>query len=148
MKCCRCGKEETKVLESRLSQDGKSIRRRRLCRKCEYRFTTYEKEEVFFFQIRKKNGRTEPYQRGKALRSIQIACRKRNVQTQELEFLLAKIENSLQELGDKVVPSTKLGNMILDYLSHLDQVAYIRFASVYQDFKNPSEFHTILESLT
>ena len=147
MKCLRCSSEETKVLESRLTNDGRSIRRRRMCRQCNYRFTTYEREETLEFHIKKKDGHVQPYQREKALRSIQIACQKRAIKIEEIEFMLRQIEGKLQEMGERIVTSRQLGDLIMEGLNHLDQVAYVRFASVYKDFKDPNEFLAILKSL-
>lgn len=147
MKCSKCGCEDTKVLESRLSTEGRHIRRRRACRQCDHRFTTYEREERLSFHVKKKDGFIEPYQREKALHSIQVACRKRPVRIEEIEFLLGQVESKVAEMGEKVIPSGRLGNLIMEGLSDLDQVAYIRFCSVYQDFKDPTEFASILSSL-
>lgn len=147
LKCARCGFDDTKVLESRLSSDGRSIRRRRQCRQCDARITTYEKEETQLFYIRKKDGRLEPYDRDKVLRSIQIACRKRDIRLEQMEFLLARVEAVLAESGERIVSSRRLGELILEGLGELDAVAYVRFASVYQDFKDPIEFYSILRSL-
>lgn len=147
MKCLRCNCEETKVLESRVTNDGRSVRRRRVCRSCDYRYTTYEREDTLEFHIKKNDGHIEPYQREKALRSVQIACRKRSVKLEEIEFLLRHIEAKLQEMGERVVTSRLLGDLIMEGLNDLDQVAYVRFASVYKDFKDPNEFYAILKSL-
>ena len=148
MRCMKCGSEETKVLESRLSNDRRSIRRRRVCRHCDRRYTTYEQEEVFVFHIKKKNGRIESFQKGKALRSIQVACQKRNTSIEEIEFMLGKVELSLQETGERIIPSSRVGQLIMENLYELDKVAYVRFTSVYKDFKDPSEFLNILKQLT
>ena len=147
MKCLRCGCDETKVLESRLANDGRSVRRRRTCRNCENRFTTYEKEESLEVYIKKKNGHVQPYQREKALRSIQIACQKRKIKVEEIEFMLRRVESKFQELGERIVPSRRLGDLIMEGLNQLDLVAYVRFASVYKDFTDPNEFYLILKSL-
>ncbi len=147
MRCLRCGCDETKVLESRTSNDGRTLRRRRACKSCNRRFTTHEKEESLVFHVKKNDGFIEAYQREKALRSIQIACRKRPIKVEEIDFLLGQVENKILELGERVIPSRQLGNLIMEALSELDSVAYIRFASVYKDFKNPGEFHTILKSI-
>jgi transcriptional repressor NrdR len=147
MKCLRCGNNDTKVLESRLTNDGRCMRRRRACRACDYRYTTYEREEMLEFFIKKKNGYVQPYSREKALRSIQLACQKRTLKLEDLEGMLRRIEGKLQEQGERIVPSAQLGEMIMAGLYHLDQVAYIRFASVYKDFQTPSEFNAILKSL-
>jgi transcriptional repressor NrdR len=148
MKCSRCGFHDTKVLESRLNIDARSIRRRRACRKCDHRYTTYEKEEGFTFHVRKKNAHLEPYQRDKALRSLQIACQKRKIKPEELAFMLNQVESRIQEEGEAVIPSQRLGDLLMAGLAKLDPVAYIRFASVYKDFKDPSEFQHILHTLT
>ena len=95
LKCSRCGFDETKVLESRVAQDSRSIRRRRMCRNCDHRFTTYEKEETLEIHVKKKDGHVQPYHREKALRSIQIACQKRPVRIEEIEFMLRKVEANL-----------------------------------------------------
>jgi transcriptional repressor NrdR len=147
MKCLRCGRDESKVLESRLSNDHKSIRRRRVCLKCERRFTTFEKEETLVFFIKKKDSHIETFQKDKAIRSLKIACQKRNISIAKLEFLLGQVEASIHNLGEKIVSSRLLGDMLLKGLHDLDQVAYVRFASVYKDFKDPKEFQTLLKSL-
>ena len=147
MKCPQCFHGETKVLDSRLSHEGKSIRRRRCCIKCNYRFTTYEKEEEFVFQIQKRDGRPQPYQREKALQSIQVACQKRPVTIEDIETLLLRVERKIQEEGKRLVPSSRLGDLIIKLLYSLDKVAYIRFASVYKDFKDTDEFLTELNAI-
>ena len=147
MKCPSCSFENTKVLESRLSHEGSSVRRRRECIECHHRFTTYEKEEGFVFQIMKRDKSVVPYERVKAFTSVQIACRKRPVSINEIEELLANIEKTVQESGQRTVPSTQLGDMILSGLYTLDKVAYIRFASVYKDFQNPLQFLQELNTL-
>lgn len=147
MKCSQCGSEDTKVLESRLGNEGRNIRRRRACRFCDYRFTTHEKEESFVFHVKKKAGHVEPYLREKALRSIQIACQKRPIKTEQLDFVVAYLEKQIQDLGERVVTSRQLGDLIMERLHELDLVAYVRFASVYKDFKDPNEFYTTLKAL-
>ncbi len=147
MKCAKCGFEDTKVLESRLSLEGHGVRRRRCCLSCNYRFTTYEKEEELSFLVKKKDGRFEPFLHEKALRAIQTACQKRPVGINEIENLLAGIVRQLHEMGERVVDSQKIGDLIMHGLRDLDQVAYVRFASVYKSFKDPDEFITELEAL-
>jgi len=144
LRCPKCKYEDTKVLESRVAQDGQSIRRRRECRECDYRFTTYENLEEFVLQVRKRGGQIEPYHRVKAIRSVQIACQKRPVSVEKLESMLTSIERTLEDQGVKVVESIALGQMILEGLEELDHVAYIRFASVYRDFSDPKEFLEVL----
>jgi transcriptional repressor NrdR len=147
VKCPKCHFADTKVLESRVSVDGGSVRRRRSCLSCNHRFTTYEKAEEFVFQVEKKDGRFEIYQREKALRSIQIACQKRPVNLDHIESLLSAIERKLQEEGERVVTSRRVGDLIMDALRELDHVAYVRFASVYKEFRDPAEFISELQSL-
>lgn len=148
MKCPQCGFDDTKVLESRLSHEGRSVRRRRSCIQCNYRFTTYEKEEEFVFQIVKKDGRIESYQRSKTIRSLEVACSKRPISMVEIEEILDRIERAIQESGERIVPSQKLGDLIMERLHERDKVAYVRFASVYKDFKDPDEFLAELKGLS
>jgi transcriptional repressor NrdR len=148
LKCPQCDHDDTRVLESRLSHEGRSVRRRRSCPMCNYRFTTYEREEDFLFQIQKRDGRIESYLRDKALKSVQVACQKRPVSLDELETMLSKIERKLQEDGERVVSSQRLGSLILDRLKELDKVAYVRFASVYKDFQDTEQFLRELQSVS
>ena len=148
MKCPQCAHEDTKVLESRLSLEGRSVRRRRSCPQCSYRFTTYEKEEDFVFHIQKKDGRIEPYHRAKLTRSIEIACQKRPITPDDIENLIMRIERRIQDEGTRTVSSQTLGSMVLVHLNELDKVAYVRFASVYKEFKDPQEFVNELQSMT
>jgi transcriptional repressor NrdR len=134
-------------LESRLSYEGRAVRRRRSCPECNYRFTTYEQEEAFVFQIKKRDGRVEPYHREKALRSIQVACQKRPVTIDQIEGLLGRIERNIQDAGERVVASEKLGGMVLEALTVLDKVAYVRFASVYKVFKDTEQFMRELNAI-
>ena len=147
MRCPGCGHEDTRVLESRLSYEGRAVRRRRSCPECNYRFTTYEQEEAFVFQIKKRDGRVESYHREKALRSIQVACQKRPVTIDHIESLLGRIERNIQDAGERVVASEKLGGMVLEALTVLDKVAYVRFASVYKDFKDTEQFMRELNAI-
>ncbi len=147
MRCPGCGHEDTRVLESRLSYEGRAVRRRRSCPECNYRFTTYEQEEAFVFQIKKRDGRVESYHREKALRSIQVACQKRPVTIDQIESLLGRIERNIQDAGERVVASEKLGGMVLEALTVLDKVAYVRFASVYKDFKDTEQFMRELNAI-
>lgn len=140
MHCPVCNFDDTKVLESRLSDGGRSVRRRRSCVSCNHRFTTYEKEEIFAFSIIKKDGRIEPYIREKAFRAIQTACQKRPITYEQIDSLLVKLERAVQETGERTIPSQRIGDLIMESLHGLDKVAYVRFASVYKDFKDPIEF--------
>ncbi len=147
MKCPKCGFEDTKVLESRLSDAGRSVRRRRSCFDCNYRFTTYEKEEVFIFSIVKKDGRVEPYVREKVFRSIQTACQKRPITYEQIDAMVGRLEKQIQESGERTVASQKIGDLVMENLHGFDKIAYVRFASVYKDFKDPSEFMHEIRSL-
>jgi len=147
VKCPICSFEDTKVLESRLSHEGRAIRRRRSCLKCGHRFTTYEKLEDLVLQVKKKDERFEPYQRDKVLRSIQTACQKRPINIDEIESILAEIERKLQEDGERTISSHRIGDLIMEHLRRLDHVAYVRFASVYKDFKDADEFVAELTNL-
>ena len=147
MRCPKCASDDTKVLESRLSDGGRSVRRRRSCVQCNHRFTTYEKEELFVFSIIKKDGRIEPYIRDKAFRSIQTACQKRPITYEAIDTMIARLEKTIQESGERTVPSQKVGDLIMESLHDLDKVAYVRFASVYKDFQDPSEFMNEIKGL-
>jgi transcriptional repressor NrdR len=145
--CPKCAFDDTKVLESRLSDGGRAVRRRRSCIACNHRFTTYEKEEVFAFSIVKKDGRIEPFQRDKMFRSIQTACQKRPVTYEQIDHLIAKIERQVQETGERTVDSQLIGDLIMRNLHEMDKVAYVRFASVYKDFQDPEEFMSEIQRL-
>lgn len=147
MRCPKCSFDDTKVLESRLSHEGRAVRRRRSCIACGHRFTTYEKEEELVFSVQKKDGRVEPFQRDKVFRAVQIACQKRPITYEQIDALIAGVEKKIHESGERSVPSQKIGDIIMDALHNLDKVAYVRFASVYKDFKDPSEFMSEIQGL-
>lgn len=147
MHCPICAFADTKVLESRLSHEGRAIRRRRQCPKCKYRFTTFEKEEDFVFQVVKKDGRVEAFSREKALKSLQIATQKRPITMEQIELIVNQVEHKVQDLGERTIQSQVLGDMMMQGLRKLDKVAYVRFASVYKDFQDPDEFMAELKSL-
>jgi transcriptional repressor NrdR len=140
MKCPFCSHIEDKVIDSRLSKDGDVIRRRRECLKCEGRFTSYERIEEVLPLVVKKDGRREPFDRQKVLHGLEKACEKRTVSIETRESLVSKIEKKLQELGEKEIPSTWIGEEIMSMLKGVDEVAYVRFASVYRQFKDIKEF--------
>ncbi|MGZ3689134.1 MAG: transcriptional regulator NrdR [Bdellovibrionota bacterium] len=140
MKCPYCSTLDTKVIDSRINQTSDITRRRRECPRCEGRFTTYERVEEVMPSIIKKDGRREPYARPKVQGGIQAACSKRNVPTHMIEELVARIEKKLQSYGLKEVPSRTIGHMVMIELHALDKVAYVRFASVYRDFRDVEEF--------
>ena len=147
MHCISCSSDDTKVLESRVTLDGRSIRRRRACRSCDCRFTTYEREEDFLFNIRKQDNKIEPYQRAKAIRSIRLACQKRNIALQAIKQLVTEVELEIRKIGETTIASTRLGDLILERLPSLDSIAYIRFASVYRSFKDVNEFMVELKEV-
>ncbi len=140
MKCPYCSNLEDKVIDSRISKDGITIRRRRECLACEKRFTTHEKIEDTLPVIIKKDNRREPFDSKKILEGLRKACQKRDISTQQLEEITDRIERSLMERGGKEVLSTEVGEQIMNELHDLDQVAYVRFASVYRQFKDLNDF--------
>jgi len=145
MKCPYCGNLDNKVLDSRLSKEGLAIRRRRECVQCERRFTTYEVVEDIPIVIIKKDGRREPFNREKIRTGVLKACEKRNISIHEIDHVINSIEREVREYEDKEIPSTIIGKMIMDKLKKLDGVAYVRFASVYREFKDVADFVTELE---
>lgn len=147
MKCPFCGRIEDKVIDSRLSKDGDVIRRRRECLKCEGRFTSYERVDEVLPLVVKKDGRREPFDRQKILHGLEQACEKRPVSVGSREELVLRIEKKLQESGEKEVPSSWIGEEIMDGLRGIDEVAYVRFASVYRQFKDITEFMEEIKGL-
>ncbi|MDI1348542.1 transcriptional regulator NrdR [Aquabacterium sp.] len=140
MRCPFCGHLETQVVETRDSDEGDSIRRRRKCHHCDKRFTTYERAEIELPAIVKRDGRRTDYERAKLKGSMMIALRKRPVSAEALEGAIEAIEARLRQSGDKEVDSTQLGEWVMRELRKLDKVAYVRFASVYRSFDDVSEF--------
>jgi transcriptional repressor NrdR len=147
MKCPFCGFEEDKVVDSRPSQDGRSVRRRRECLSCEKRFTTYEYVENVSLTVIKNDGRSEPFDRQKLLRGIELACNKRPISGKKISALVDEIEEELQNLSKKEVSSKEIGELVMKKLKDLDEVAYVRFASVYRKFKDKTEFIEELKNL-
>ncbi|HUJ19228.1 MAG TPA: transcriptional regulator NrdR [Nitrospirota bacterium] len=147
MRCPYCSSLDNKVIDSRMGKEGDSIRRRRECIKCEGRFTTYERVEEVLPSVIKKDGRREPYDRMKILNGLKKACEKRPVSVDALENTVADIEKSLQEKGLKEIPSTVIGEEVMEHLHRLDEVAYVRFASVYRSFKDINEFMSELKDI-
>ncbi|HPS68035.1 MAG TPA: transcriptional regulator NrdR [Holophaga sp.] len=147
MRCPFCGHLEDKVVDSRESREGDSIRRRRECLKCGRRFTSYERLEEVPILIVKKDGRREPFDRQKLLRGIMSACQKRPVSLSRLEEVVGDIQSKLMEQPDREIPSLLLGELVMDALKGIDSVAYVRFASVYRDFKDLPDFVKALEGL-
>ena len=147
MRCPYCSSIDNKVIDSRMGKEGDSIRRRRECLKCEGRFTTYERVEEVLPSVIKKDGRREPYDRMKILNGLKKACEKRPISVDALERTVADIEKSIQEKGLKEIPSTVIGEEVMGHLHRLDEVAYVRFASVYRSFKDINEFMSELKDI-
>ncbi|MEA3060708.1 MAG: transcriptional repressor NrdR [Sphingomonadales bacterium] len=140
MRCPFCSHENSQVKDSRPTEDGASIRRRRQCEDCGARFTTFERVQLRDLNVLKSGNRREPFDRAKLERSIAIACRKRDVAPERIERLVSSIQRQVETLGDSEIPSARIGEMVMDGLKALDPVAYIRFASVYKDFREARDF--------
>ncbi len=147
MRCPFCGYEETQVKDSRPTEDNSSIRRRRYCAKCEERFTTFERVQLRELTVIKKHGRRQPFDRDKLIRSMQIALRKRPVDMENIEKEANQLVRNLESMGEYEIDSSKIGEMVMKALAHLDAVGYIRFASVYKDFRQPDDFNAFLSEL-
>ncbi|MFH1146383.1 MAG: transcriptional regulator NrdR [Pseudomonadota bacterium] len=147
MKCPFCGHVENKVIDSRVSKDSLVIRRRRECFKCQSRFTTYERVEEFMPSVVKKDGRREPFNRLKIVEGLKKACEKRPISIDSIEEFVNDLEKVLQEIGDREVSSSLIGEKVMEKLREWDEVAYVRFASVYKQFKDLDEFMAELKAL-
>ena len=147
MKCPFCSHSDTQVMETRVAEDGDFIRRRRQCSSCEKRFTTYERPDVSFPAIVKKDGRRIDYERAKLLASMKLALRKRPVSTEQVDGAVERIEEKLLTLGLRELPSTRVGELVMRELKKLDKVAYVRFASVYRSFEDIDEFKTLVDEV-
>jgi transcriptional repressor NrdR len=147
MRCPFCGFLESKVIDSRESKKGISIRRRRECLSCKRRFTTYERIEEIPYMVIKKDGTRQPFDAQKLLRGLMKACEKRPIQISQLEEIVEEIESLLQERPDKEIGVAEIGELVMDRLKGLDKVAYVRFASVYREFGDVAEFRRELEEL-
>ena len=147
MKCPFCSHQETQVVETRVSEDGDFIRRRRQCAACEKRFTTYERPEVNFPTVVKKDGRRVEYTRDKLLGSFKLALRKRPVSTVQIDSAIERIEEKLLHLGQREVISSRIGELVMRELKKLDKVAYIRFASVYRSFEDIDDFRAMVDEV-
>jgi len=147
MKCPFCGYPDTRVVDSRLNKEGNAIRRRRECSRCERRCTTFERVEEALPLVIKKDGRRQPFDRLKVIAGIQRACEKRPVSIATIEKIVDQIERQLQESGEREVESSRIGQAVMEALHGLDQVAYVRFASVYRQFKDINEFMAELKDI-
>ena len=147
MRCPFCGSADTKVIDSRLASEGMQVRRRRECIECGDRFTTYESAELVMPRIVKSDGTREPFNQEKLLNGILRALEKRPVETESVESAINHIQRRLQACGEREIPSRQLGEWVMQELRNLDQVAYVRFASVYRSFQDVSEFREEIERL-
>ena len=147
MRCPFCAHTETQVVDTRVSDDGDFVRRRRQCGHCAKRFTTYERPDVSFPTIVKKDGRRVEYDRAKLLASFKLALRKRPVSTEQIDAAIERIEETLLNLGLREIASSRIGEWVMQELKKLDTIAYIRFASVYRSFQDIDEFKTLVDEV-
>lgn len=147
MRCPWCGHLEDRVVDSREAQDGQATRRRRECLDCGRRFTTYERIEDVLPQVVKKDGRREAFDRAKIVEGVATACQKRPVSAEQIEALVAGVERQLQEMGEREIRTAAIGEAVMLRLRRLDEVAYVRFASVYRAFRDVGEFMAELEGM-
>ena len=148
MRCPYCGHEDSQVKDSRPTEDGAAIRRRRQCEDCGARFTTFERIQLREVGVLKADGRREPFDREKLMRSIHIACRKRPIDGARIERLVSGIQRQLETSGDSEVQAQQIGGMVMEALKGFDSVAYIRFASVYREFTEAKDFEEFASSVT
>ncbi|MDD2688894.1 MAG: transcriptional regulator NrdR [Candidatus Omnitrophica bacterium] len=147
MKCPFCGNKEDKVVDSRATAEESAVRRRRECAKCGKRFTTYEYVEEVSLMVIKKDGRREPFDRKKILAGIMKACEKRPISIDKMEEVITQVERNIQKKSDREVSSSRIGEMVIEKLKALDDVAYVRFASVYRQFKDVGQFMAELKDV-
>lgn len=147
MKCPFCGNADTQVKDSRPSEDGMAIRRRRYCPACNSRFTTFERVQLRELTVLKKNNVRRPFDRDKITRSISMAVRKRPVTPDQVEQLVNNIVRKLESLGESEIPTPKIGEIVMEELKELDEVAYVRFASVYRNFREAKDFENFIDEL-
>jgi transcriptional repressor NrdR len=147
MRCPFCGHDDSQVVDSRSSPDASSIRRRRKCPSCDKRFTTYERVDLKMPRLVKKDGNRMEFERDKLVASMMIALRKRPVATDALEAAVLRIEEKLRSLGEREVPTSRVGDLVMRELAKLDKIAYIRFASVYRQFETPEDFREALQEV-
>ncbi|MEQ8964614.1 MAG: transcriptional regulator NrdR [Azospirillaceae bacterium] len=147
MRCPFCGSDDTQVKDSRPTEDGSAIRRRRYCPACGARFTTFERVQLRELTVVKSNGKREPFDRDKLVRSMQISLRKRDVDVERVERVVNSMVRQLESSGETEIPSKAIGEMAMNALAALDQVAYVRYASVYRDFREPSDFNEFVGKL-
>jgi transcriptional repressor NrdR len=148
MRCPNCASLDTQVKDSRPTEDSSVIRRRRVCLACNFRFTTFERVQLRELTVIKRNGRRVPFDRDKLLRSVQIALRKRPVEPERIEQAVSKIVRELESQGEAEISSEAIGELVMEALRSLDDVAYVRFASVYRNFREAKDFETLLDELS
>jgi transcriptional repressor NrdR len=148
MRCPYCSSTDNRVVDSRLSREGRAVRRRRECTSCQRRFTTYEYIEERPIMVRKRDGATERYDRRKVIQSIEIPCVKRPISPEEIESMVDDVEDELARRGEDGIESRLIGQLVMDRLKMLDHVAYVRFASVYRNFQDLEEFYEELRDLS
>ncbi len=147
MRCPFCTSEETQVKDSRSAEDGASVRRRRECSSCGGRFTTFERVQLRELVVIKNTGKKAPFDRDKLARSVLIATRKRQVQPEQIEQMISGIVRRLESMGESEIDSKTIGELVMEGLAHLDDVAYVRYASVYKDFREAKDFEKFLGGL-
>ncbi len=147
MRCPFCGSDDTQVKDSRSAEDGASVRRRRECSACGGRFTTFERVQLRELIVIKSNGKKAPFDRDKLIRSVMIATRKRNVDPDRVEQMVSGIVRRLEAMGESEIDSKMIGELVMEGLAHLDDVAYVRYASVYKDFREAKDFEQFLGAL-
>jgi len=147
MRCPFCQSEDTQVLDTRSNPEANSIRRRRKCLKCDRRFTTYERVDLKLPRLIKKDGSRADFDRDKLLGSMKIALRKRTVETEAVDAAIERIEEKLRSLGEREVPTSRVGDLVMRELGRLDKIAYIRFASVYREFQTPDDFREAVQEV-
>ncbi len=146
MRCPFCSSEDTQVKDSRQAEDGTAVRRRRLCGKCGGRFTTFERVQLRDLQVMKNSGKRTPFDRDKLMRSVRIALQKRPIDEERVEQMVSGIVRQLESSGQADVTSTQIGELVMEDLSELDKIAYVRYASVYRDFRATEDFGQFIES--
>ena len=147
MRCPFCGSDDTQVKDSRAAEDGASVRRRRECAACGGRFTTFERVQLRELTVVKSNQKKAPFDRDKMMRSIQISIRKRNVDPERVEQMASGVVRRLESMGENEIPSKKIGELVMEGLAQLDDVAYVRYASVYKDFREAKDFEEFVGEL-
>ncbi|HEU0118671.1 MAG TPA: transcriptional regulator NrdR [Alphaproteobacteria bacterium] len=147
MRCPFCGHEDTQVKDSRPTEDNAAIRRRRFCSECAARFTTFERAQLRDLTVVKTDGEKEPFERDKLVRSMKIALRKRPVDDDRIDQVVSSLVRQFESLGESEVTTTKIGELVMETLRTLDHVAYVRYASVYRDFRSPGDFNEFVDTL-